>query len=288
MLSHGARPKARIVVLAHNEERRIAACLRSLPLHERGFETHVVVNGSTDRTADIARNFAEQSDRIHVHEYAEGGKSRSWNRFVLDEASPAHAFVFVDGDAAITPGSIPALLATLAEHHDANAAAGLPRNGRGAEHYRAAMIRDHGLFGDLYALRGSFVDRMRANGIRLPDDLIGDDSLIGALAKTDLANEDDWRDARIMPCERAGFLCEPTQASLASIRGQYARMINYSVRHYQNRIVTHIMRGPGPHALPRTIASLYREWLPRFAARRHPVWWWIDRQALRRMAARTE
>ncbi len=284
MLSHGARPKARIVVLAHNEERRIATCLASLPLGEPGIETHVVVNGSTDRTAEIARGFAG----VEVHDYQLGGKSRSWNSFVLDEASPAGALIFVDGDAQITPGSVPALLATLSDHPEANAAAGLPRNGRGAERYRAAMIRDHGLFGDLYALRGSFVERMRETGIRLPEDLIGDDSLIGALAKTDLANEDDWRDERVMPCERAGFVCEPTRLSLGSIRGQYARMINYSVRHHQNRIITDIMRGPGPGALPRTLASRYREWLPRFAPRRHPVWWWIDRQALRRMAARAE
>ncbi len=282
MQGEDARPKARIVVLAHNEQRRIAACLGSLPLDEPGFETHVIVNGSADRTAEIARGFVG----VQVHEYKQGGKSRSWNRFVLDEAAPAQAFVFVDGDAQITPGSIAALLATLADHPLANAAAGLPQNGRGAEQYRAAMIRDHGLFGDLYALRGSFVDRMRETGIRLPEDLIGDDSLIGALAKTDLGNEDDWRDDRVMPCEKAGFLCEPMRLSLASIRGQYARMINYSVRHHQNRIITDIMRGPGPDALPRTMGSRYREWLPRFTPRRHPLWWWIDRQALRRMAVR--
>lgn len=223
---------------------------------------------------------------MSVHDYKQGGKSRSWNRFVLDEAGPAEAFVFVDGDAQIAPGSIDALLGTLAQYPAANAASGVPRNGRGADSYRAAMLRDHGLFGDLYALRGSFVERMRSAQIRLPEDLIGDDSLIGALAKTDLKNEDDWRDERVMPCENAGFLCEPTRLTLGSITGQCARMINYSVRHHQNRIITDIMRGPGPDALPASLASLYSKWLPRFAPRRHPVWWWIDQRALARMAAK--
>ncbi|MGB3472659.1 MAG: glycosyltransferase [Erythrobacter sp.] len=271
--------RALIVVLAHNEERRIARCLASLPLRDAGIYVHVVVNGSTDRTAEIAREFAG----VQVHEYKQGGKSRSWNRFVLDEVDPAGAYILVDGDAEITPGSIDALIEALDVNPHANAVAGMPRNGRGANAYRAAMIRDNGLFGDLYALRGSFVERMRASGIRLPDDLIGDDSLIGALAKTDLANEDDWRDDRVVVCEGAGFLCEPTRVSLGSLSGQYTRMVNYSVRHHQNRIVTQIMRGPGPTALPRTLASQYGEWLPQFSERRHPVWWWIDRQALRRM-----
>ncbi|MEE4290009.1 MAG: glycosyltransferase family A protein [Erythrobacter sp.] len=274
-------PRARIVVLAHNEERRIAACLASLPLGEEGIAVHVIVNGSSDATAAIARSFAG----VEVCEYEQGGKARSWNRFVLDEAEPAGAFVFVDGDAEVTPGSIDALLAALGQNPAANAAAGMPVNGRRAAAYRQEMRRTNGLFGDLYALSGDFVQRFRASGIRLPDDLIGDDSLVGALAKTDLGHEDQWRDARVVVCEGAGFICEPTQLTLASLKGQYRRMVNYSVRHHQNRIVSEIMRGPGPAGLPRSMVSLYPQFLPRFTQRAHPVWWWIDRQALRRMAA---
>ncbi|MEO0699682.1 MAG: glycosyltransferase [Pseudomonadota bacterium] len=275
-------PRARIVVMAHNEERRIATCLSSLPLSEAGVAAHVIVNGSSDRTAEIARRFAGAG----VREYEQGGKARSWNRFVLEEADPADAFVFVDGDAEITPGSVGALLATLDAHPHANAASGMPCNGRGVEAYRQYIRDEHGVFGDLYALRGSFVERLRQSAIRLPEDLIGDDSLIGAMAKTDLGNEDHWDESRVMPCEEAGFLCEPTQLSLASLGAQYKRMINYSVRHYQNRIVSEIMRGPGPVGLPRHLASEYGRWLPRFAKRRHPLLWWVDRAALRRMAAK--
>ncbi|MEM1197405.1 MAG: glycosyltransferase family A protein [Pseudomonadota bacterium] len=274
-------PRARIVVMAHNEERRIATCLSSLPLGDPGIEAHVIVNGSSDRTAEIARRF----DRADVREYAQGGKARSWNRFALDEAEPAEAFVFVDGDAEIAAGSIDALLATLQQHPDANAAAALPLNGRGVEAYRQFILEENGLFGDLYALRGNFVDRLRASGVRLPQDVIGDDSLVGALAKTDLGREDDWRDNRIQPCLSAGFLCEPTQITPASLTDQYKRMVNYSVRHYQNRIISDIMRGPGPGALPERLSSHYARWLPRFARRRHPLLWWVDRAALKRMEA---
>lgn len=276
------RPSIILAVLAHNEERRIAACLASLPLGDPDIAVHVVVNGSSDRTAKIARAFP-----VTVHDWQQGGKSRSWNRFVLDTAKlAADCFVFVDGDAEVAPGSVRALAGMLAANPQANAAAGLPRNGRRAKTYQAGLTAEHGMFGDLYALSGGFVARMRHSGIRLPDDLIGDDSLIGALAKTDLASEADWREERVQPCPRAGFLCEPARLlSAASLGNQYRRMVNYSLRHFQNRIVSEIMRGPGPAGLPARMADLYPQWLNRFTARRHPLWWWFDRQALARMRA---
>ena len=273
-------PRIVVGVLAHNEERRIARCLASLPLGEAGIDIHVVVNGSRDNTARIARGFP-----VTVHDWPQGGKSRSWNRFVLDMPEvDGDAFVFVDGDAELACGSVQALAQALAADPSANAASGLPLNGRKVRQYREGLVASHGLFGDLYALSGDFVRRLRASGIRLPEDLIGDDSLVGALAKTNLMGEGEWREDRVRPCPDAGFLCEPTDwASPASLNNQYRRMINYSVRHFQNRIVSAIMRGEGPSALPARLADLYGEWLPRFAPRLNPAWWWFDRQALARM-----
>jgi glycosyltransferase involved in cell wall biosynthesis len=275
-------PEIVIAVMAHNEERRIAACLASLPLGDPRIAVHVVVNGSHDRTAEIARGFLG----TRVHEYAEGGKARSWNRFVLDTPGiDAGAFVFVDGDAEVLPGSIAALTGALRADPAANAAAGAPANGRRAESYRQALARDRGLFGDLYALSGRFVARMREVELRLPEDLIGDDGLLGALAKTDLGTEESWRDERVIACLEAGFLCEPARlSSPRSLVRQYRRMVNYSIRHFQNRMITAIMRGAGPAGLPPRLAMLYPEWLPRLGPRRHPLWWWFDRRALNRMA----
>ena len=272
-----------IAVMAHNEERRIAACLASLPTGRPDVEVHCVVNGSSDRTAEIASGFIG----VTVHDYAEGGKSRSWNRFMFDTPGfDADCYIFVDGDARIIPGSIEALVETLADNPLANAAAGMPANGRKADAYRAEMLKSHGLFGDLYALSGDFVRKMRVRKIRLPEDLVGDDGLIGAMAKTDLKNEDDWQDARVIPCPQAGFLCEP--ASLLSPRTlhtQYRRMVNYSTRHFQNRIISSIMRSQGPVGLPNRLATLYPDWLRQFAPRASPIWYWFDRQALGRMAS---
>ena len=280
-----ATPSLLVAILAHNEERRIGACLRSVAAERPAVPIHVIVNGSTDGTAQLARAFASGRPNVTVHTWAEGGKARSWNRFVHDELDEIpDALVFVDGDAEIAPGSLAGLAQTLAENPRANAASGLPLNGRKAAAYRRFLRLEHGIFGDLYALRGTFVRRLRSEGIRLPVDLVGEDGLVGALAKVDLGTDTHWDENRLIPCQKAGFYCEPVSLLRPpSLAMQYRRMINYSVRYFQNRIVSHIMRTEGAIGLPVRLAELYAEWLPRFQPRRNPAWWWFDRLALARM-----
>ncbi|MBK7161657.1 MAG: glycosyltransferase [Sphingomonadales bacterium] len=284
------KPSICIAVLAHNEEARIAACLNSLPLGEKDVAIHVLVNGSSDATAAIAGGVAAATRNVRVHLYREGGKARSWNRFLFDDLNAYHdTHIFVDGDAEIVPGSIKALNLALKQKPQINAVSGLPMNGRNTARYQQVMRREHGLFGDLYALRGDFLARMKQSGIRLPDDVIGEDGLICAMAKTDLADESQWNDDRVAVCEGAGFLCTPVSAlSPKSWRMQYRRMINYSVRHYQNAMISRIMRDTGPKGLPRLLSDIYRRELPGMQPRVRPELFWFDRLALKRMAQAVE
>lgn len=271
-------------IFAHQEERRIGQCLASLPLDRADTLFHVLVNGSTDATAARARAAAGGRANIRVHDITAGGKSRTWNHFVHDLLTGDEgAAIFLDGDAEIQPGSIDALVADLAAHPRANAAAGMPVNGRAVEAYRRGMREEGGLFGDLYALSGRFVAAIRARGLRLPDDLIGDDGLVAAWAHTGLQRDDAWALERVTACEEAGFACEPVSlSSPASWRMQYRRLINYSVRHFQNRIISDIMGKEGPDGLPRRVDSLYPQWLPRLSPR-PGLTGWFDRRALARM-----
>jgi len=278
-------PRYAIAVLAHNEERRIARCLNSLPLDDEHFAIHVAVNGSRDRTAAIVCEHAGRHRNLTLHDWAEPGKARTWNRLLLDTLAPGFsAVILVDGDAQVAPGSISALIAALEACPQARIASAPPLNGRRAEHYRTLMAKSHGVFGDLYALRGSFLDAMRSSGIRLPVDLVGDDGLVGALAKTDLGPLAQWCEDRVQPVLEAGFRCDPfALGDVSSWRMQYRRMINYAVRHYQDRIITVILREQGPQALPERLCALYAQHVPAFRPRRG-MWWWFDQMALQRMA----
>ncbi|MDF0542453.1 glycosyltransferase family A protein [Sphingobium sp. H39-3-25] len=272
-----------VAIFAHNEQRRIARCLNSLPLDRADLHFHLLVNGSTDHTAAIASAIFDGSANTQVHELYPGGKSRTWNRFVHEIGGMHDAYIFMDGDAEIAPGALDALIDTLSSRPHANAAAGMPLNGRHHQSYRAMMIAEGGLFGDLYALSGAFVRDIRARGLSLPEDLIGDDGLVCAWAMTGLSTDAHWDRDRVVPCEQAGFLCEPVALfHPVTWRVQYRRMMNYSVRHYQNRIISDIMGREGPSGLPPRMAALYADWLPRFTPR-SGITGWFDRKALARM-----
>ncbi|WP_022682201.1 glycosyltransferase [Sphingobium bisphenolivorans] len=276
-------------IFAHQEERRIAACLASLPLDRPGTLFHVLVNGSKDATAERAREAAGGRANVLVHDLPSGGKSRTWNRFIHELLTgEEEAVICLDGDAQIRAGSIDALAKTLTDGPRLNAAAGMPLNGRSAAAYRESLRHDRGLFGDLYALSGFFVRSIRQQELRLPEDLIGDDGLVAAWAHTNLGPDAAWDRDRIMPCEAAGFLCEPVSLlHPATIRMQYCRLINYSVRFFQNRIISDIMAREGPQGLPVRLSSLYPQWLPRFRPRALPTGW-FDRKALARMRGQME
>jgi len=277
-----------VAIFAHQEERRIAVCLRSLPLDRPDTDFHILVNGSTDRTADRAREVAGVRANVIVHDLAQGGKARTWNHF-LYQIVPATApgcLVFLDGDARIAPGSLDALAAALAERRGGHAAPGLPLNGRNALRYRQAIRSEGGLFGDLYALSGRFVDALRARRLRLPEDLVGDDGLIAAWARTNLSTDAAARPGRVVACDSAGFLCDPVRLTQpASWHMQYRRMLSYSRRHFQNRILSDIMKREGPDGIPPRLDSLYGAWLPRLRPRPGLIGW-FDRRALAQMRKR--
>src|SRR3546814_6492611 len=109
--------------------------------------------------------------------------------------------------------------------------------------YQAELRKERGLFGGLYAVRGDFLRRMHERNIRLPEDLIGDDGLIAALAATDLRGDAYWDRERVEPCEAAGFYFEPAELlNPVTMRIQYRRLLNYSVCRYQKQIISRVMQ----------------------------------------------
>jgi len=84
---------ASAIVSARNEERHIAECLRSLDAQTwRPLEIIVVDDGSTDRTAEIARSFRS----VRLISGPHRGKARSVNGAA--EQAGGEVLLFVDGD----------------------------------------------------------------------------------------------------------------------------------------------------------------------------------------------
>ncbi|WP_415790649.1 glycosyltransferase family 2 protein [Deinococcus saxicola] len=103
-----------VMIAAYNEEVGIADTLRSILSQDvPQLQVIVVDDGSTDRTAEIARLFANQDERVVVIQQANGGKARALNNAIDYLLHPVA--VSVDADSALAPGA----LAALARHfHD--------------------------------------------------------------------------------------------------------------------------------------------------------------------------
>lgn len=273
--TQGKRPRSRLVdqetgawpvmVLAHNEERHIKACLDSIFAADpdRRFEVYVMANGCTDRTEAIVKDYACERPEVRLVSIQLGDKCNAWNVFVHETVPEMcdgrDILFFMDGDATADPGAFKAMARGLDNTPHANAAAAVPRSGRNASRDCAAMLKEHALVANLYALRGNFVQRLQAERVRVPLKLEGDDGLIGAFVKWDLqpvTNGTD--DERIVVCPDAGFQFEPfTPMRLSDWKVYWKRAVRYGRRNYEFRLLGPWVESRGIGALPVDITELY-------------------------------
>ena len=89
----------------------------------------------------------------------------------------------------------------------------------------------------------------------------------------------------VIQCLGAGFYCEPNPITPEGLRRQAKRMDNYALRHFQNRILSDIMRNEGARMIPTRLASVYSLYLDRLRPRLNPLWFGFDLRALARIRA---
>jgi len=256
-----------VMVLAHNEERHIGACLDSIfaaePQH--AFDIFVMANGCTDRTEPIVADYALERPCVHLVSIALGDKCNAWNVFIhetLVEHAPSRpVYFFMDGDARAEPGAFSAMAHALDANPHANAASAVPVSGRNVERDRREILEQHGLVANLYALRGAFVERLRCEGVRIPSGLEGDDGLIGALVKWNLEPRcKAFDDERIVPCADAGFAFDSMSLSRPDDWMTYwKRAVRYGRRRYEFKLLGPRIEGEGLAAMPGDVRELYAD-----------------------------
>jgi hypothetical protein len=178
-----------VVVFTKNED-GLPECIESILRSEGALISRicVIVNGSSGSFVHEARRLKERYGAVlRVFEIAFGDKSHAWNQYVYG-VNEDHAFhVFVDAYVRVEPNAIRLLVEALTRNARAMAASGVPSVGRQARALAAEMNLRGGLHGSLHVLRGAFIERIRAAGIRLPIGLYRGDGLIGSMAMHDLA-----------------------------------------------------------------------------------------------------
>ncbi len=253
-----------VMVLAHNEERHIAGCLDSIFTADpdREFEVYVMANGCTDRTEAIVRDYGRKRPQVHLVSIALGDKCNAWNVFMHDIVANAcpgrNIYFFMDGDATAAPNAFKALARGLDNTPYANAAAAVPLAGRNAERDAATMLVEHALVANLYALRGSFVERLLERGVRVPLKMEGDDGMIGAFVKWDLEPTRGTDDKRVVVCPDAGFRFEPfTPRRLSDWKAYWKRAVRYGRRNYEFRLLGPLIESEGMSAVPTDVTEIY-------------------------------
>ena len=124
-----------VIVLTHNEERNLEACLASVAGWVE--QIFVVDSGSTDATLDIARRFGAT---ITTHPFE--SHARQW-RWALEHADPTSLWVLgLDADQRVSPALRDAMITTL--HQAPAAPAGYFLNRR--QLFRGRWIRYGGYY----------------------------------------------------------------------------------------------------------------------------------------------
>ena len=102
-----------VIIPAHNEEAVIERTLRGVLADGiEDLEVVVVVNATTDRTAEIARSI---DPRITVIETETPGKTNALN--LGEESLTSFPRIFLDADIELKPGTARALIAACGQPH---------------------------------------------------------------------------------------------------------------------------------------------------------------------------
>ena len=261
----GPRPRWIVAVFAHNESSRIGQALGSIHAAAAGQPTEVVVlaNGCTDATAQEVRACAAATPDLTLVEIDVGDKANAWNVFVHDvitreRAAELDAFFFMDGDVTLEPGALPLLTAALREHPSARAAGGMPATGRDRDAWRARMVRNGTLAGNLYTLRPSFVEEIRRQRIRIPLGLVFEDSLLSWLAVNLTAAPAAGDGPSTIFCANAEFSFRSLSPFRPDdVRIYYRRKWRYTYGALQLEMLMHVLRKEGIAAMPADVNELY-------------------------------
>jgi len=262
----GGRPSWSLAVFAHNESGRIGAALQSIVQAAAGadVEVWVLANGCTDATSDEVRGCAAGLPDLWLAEIDVADKANAWNVYVHELITPERAggietYFFMDGDVRLESDALGRLASALNTVPSAKAAGGMPATGRDRDSWRARMVKHGTLAGNLYALRATFLDRVRQRGIRMPVGLIGEDLFLSWLVATELGQSSGLEDGpQCIFSPEAEFSFRSLSPMRPDDYCTYARRKwRYACRALQLEMLLTALRARGIAAMPSHVRELY-------------------------------
>jgi hypothetical protein len=158
-----------IVLITRGEAARLARSLAAIRRAAEGRDARVtVLLLGEERAAAALAGRLGGAVGCSLYALPQGDRANAWNQYVHALRPRAAMHVFVGDHAAIGAEALHALAAALAAEPMAEAATALPSHGPQVAARRARLRQGGRLHGTLHALRGSFVEGLAAEGLRLP------------------------------------------------------------------------------------------------------------------------
>jgi len=266
-MTGGAAWDWQIGVFGRNEASRIGQCITSIARAARGQRVlaTVLLNGTTDDSAAIALRAAAQSGLpVEIYAFAHADKSNAINRFFYDLRARADQLCCVDAYVAIGPDSLSGFADALTARAEAQLVTGIATNGRSEPLAAEKTLTAGGVVhGQLYAPRRQFIDRLTAQGFRLPLGLYRGDGLLGSMAAHDLDPlAIAWKDSRVMGVKDATYeIATLSPFSPRDLRRYLRRRVNHMRGRLENAALQDIIYAHGYSALPRHADDMIRAFL---------------------------
>lgn len=272
-----------IGIFAYNEADNLPNMLSELVLQDifqqpnMDVRVHLLANGCVDATVPLAQSFQAQHPHLDfvLHDDPQGGKSRTWNRFVHEFSRPeAKILIFCDADIRLPQRTA---LTGLAYHLDQNPTV-LASSSRPVKDIQfdqpaggliAKIIAAGGdtlgdwktaICGQLYAARTEYMQR-----IYMPIGLPVEDGFLRAMIATNLMQEPE--DLRLLSAPPDVFHVYESERSIqALVKHQVRIVIGSSIN---KQIFDVLDAAHNPQELLQQ-ASQETDWLPTHLAARLP------------------
>lgn len=231
----------------------------------------VLVNGNETLAEEVWRRISgrtastEGTVRLRIWRFDIRDKATVWNKYVYELAPEARLYYFIDGYARVQENALRALDEGLARNPQASAATGVPTHGRSAKRLQEIMLREGGIHGNLYAIRGEVVDLLRDSGFFMPAGLYRTDAFLGAGLCFDFdPTRKSWNTKRIHVEPRASWSIDPLSwKKISDIIAHFRKMLRQAQGDIENCAYSHFFgeRRMAPRMLPKTSVQMCLQWM---------------------------
>ncbi len=254
-----------VAIFGVNEAKTIERCILSIDSASEQRRTHisVLLNGTRDNSLDVIRQIKMLNSSVFVYTFPISDKANAINEFIYNIRPKADAYFFVDAYTRIGRNALQKIADGFLQYPNAMIVTGVPVNGRSAEATTAATLKGGVVNGQLYAVRPEFLDRLIANGLKIPLAIYRGDPLLGSMACHNLdALGTEWDNGRIVGIEGATFEISPLSIfKWNDIKRQFNREIRQARGRFENEAIKSIIYKDGYAALPESSNDMIRDFL---------------------------